>query len=84
MRQDGTSKGKKRRIIRKECKILREEFEVGCWNIARKRMLEERGALFKEEGELHQIIPGLARGELSHQLGAGGCGRQSRRHGDGN
>ena len=51
MRQDGTSKGKKRRITRKECKIFREEFEVGCWNIARKRMLEERGALFKEEGD---------------------------------
>ena len=49
----------KRRATRKKFQILREEFEVGgfmtekrLWNIAKKRMLEDRGALPKEDGNL--------------------------------
>ena len=45
-------KGKKTRVTRKECKRLREEFEVGVFmaqrgsrNIPKKRMLEDRGSL---------------------------------------
>ena len=47
-------RAKKRRVTRKECKRLREEFEVGgfmvqegLWNVAKKRMLEDGGALAK-------------------------------------
>ena len=50
---------KKTRVTRKECKRLREEFEVGgfvaqkgSWNITKKRMLEDGGALPKEDGDL--------------------------------
>ena len=46
-------------VTRKECKSLREEFEVGgftaqkvLWNIAKKRLLEDRGALLEEVGDL--------------------------------
>ena len=46
----------KRRVTRKESTRLLEEFEVGgcmaqnvLWNIAKKSMLEDRGALLKEE-----------------------------------
>ena len=48
--------GQKRRVIRKECKRLREEFEVGgfakwgCGTLSKKRMLEDRGAVPKEDG----------------------------------
>ena len=51
---------KKNDLPRKEWKSLREDFEVGrftaqkgLWNIAKKkkRMLEDRGALPKEENE---------------------------------
>ena len=59
MREDGKLKGKKERVTRKECKRLREEFEVGGFmaqkglcNIATKRMLEDRGALPREDGDL--------------------------------
>ena len=51
--------GHKRGVTRKECKRLREEFEVGgfmaqkwLWNIAKKRMLEDSGALRREDGDL--------------------------------
>ena len=44
--------GRKKKGHRKECTRLREEFEVGGfmaqkgpWNIAKRRMLEDRGAL---------------------------------------
>ena len=37
----------------------------GLWNIAKKRMLKDRGAVPKEDG----------RRNLSQQLAAGGCGR---------
>ena len=43
MREDGTLKGTKKRVTKKECKRPREEFEVGgvmaqivLWNIAQK------------------------------------------------
>ena len=41
----------------------------GLWNIAKKRLLEDRGALPKEDGDLLR-----ARRKLSQQLAAGGCG----------
>ena len=54
-----TIEGHKRRVTRKECKRLREEFEVGgvmaqngLWNIVKKRMLRDRGAVPKEDGDL--------------------------------
>ena len=54
-----TIEWQKSRVTRKECKRLREEFEVrrftaqkGSWNIAKKSMLEDRGALPKEDGDL--------------------------------
>ena len=57
MNARGVKIGQKRKVTRKECKILREEFEVGgfmakkgLWYIAKKRMLEDRGALPKEDG----------------------------------
>ena len=61
--ETGTREGwkierEKRRVMSKECKRLREEFEVGgfmaqkMWNIAKERMLEDRGAVLKEEGDL--------------------------------
>ena len=56
MQKDGKSKGEERRVTGKECESLREEFEAGGfvapkgqWNIARRRMLENRGALSTEE-----------------------------------
>ena len=55
MLEDGTLKSKKKEVTRKECKRLREEFEVGDFmaqkglrNIAKKRMLEDTGALPRE------------------------------------
>ena len=49
----------KRRVTGKECNRVREEFEVGgfmarkgLWNLAQKRMLEDRGALRSEGGDL--------------------------------
>ena len=49
--------GQKRRVTREEYEILREEFEAGVfmvpkglWNIAKKRMLEDRGVVPKEDG----------------------------------
>ena len=51
--------GRKRRVAREGCKRLPEEFGVGgflaqtgLWNIAKKRMLEGRGALPKADGDL--------------------------------
>ena len=51
--------GGKRRATSKECKRPRQEFEVGgfmaqkgLWNVSKKRMLEDRGVLSKEEGDL--------------------------------
>ena len=51
--------GEERRVTRKECKRLREEFEVWgfmaqneLWHIAKQRMLVDRGALPREEGDL--------------------------------
>ena len=42
-----------------KCKTLREEFEVdsiiapnGLWNVAKKRLLEDRGALPEEEEDV--------------------------------
>ena len=53
------AEGEKRIVTGKECKRLREEFEVGvswhkkaCGVPPKKRMLEDRGALPKEEGDL--------------------------------
>ena len=50
MREDGKLERRKRRVTRKECKRVREEFEVGgfmaqhgWWNITKKRMLEDSG-----------------------------------------
>ena len=52
-------KGEKERVTRRECKSLREEFEVGgfmaqkgLWNITKRRMLEDRVALPREDGDL--------------------------------
>ena len=39
MRQDGKLKGKKKKVTGKECKRLREEFEVGGF-MAQKRVVE--------------------------------------------
>ena len=51
--------GQKRRIIREEHRILWNEFETGgfmaqkgLWHIAREKMLQDRGALSKEEGDI--------------------------------
>ena len=51
--------GRKNMVTRKECYRLLEEFEVGgfmalkgSWNVAKRRMLEDRGALSKEDGDL--------------------------------
>ena len=51
--------GQNRRVTKKECKRLREEFEVegftaqkGLWNIAKSKKLEDRGALPREDGDL--------------------------------
>ena len=59
MREDGQLKGKRGGVTRKWRKRPREEFEVrgfmaqkGLWNIARKRTLEDRGALPTEDGDL--------------------------------
>ena len=50
---------KQRRVTRKERERLREEFEnrnfvtrKGLWNIAKKRTLEDKATLPKEEGDL--------------------------------
>ena len=48
LRKDGLSK---------KCKRLWEEFEVGgvkkrLWEVAKKRMLDDRGALLSEEGNI--------------------------------
>ena len=59
MREGGKIVEQKSRVTRKECKRLREEFEVGgfmaqkgLWNIAKKRMFEDGEALPKEDGDL--------------------------------
>ena len=50
-------RGQKRRITRKEYQRLLNNFEVegfdakGLWNLAREKILRERGALPKEEGD---------------------------------
>ena len=51
--------GHKRRITRKEYRRLWNEIEMGgflaqkgLWNLAREKMLEDRGALPKEEGDI--------------------------------
>ena len=51
--------GPKRRITRKEHRMLWIEFETGglmaqkgLWNVARVRMLRDTGALLEEEGDL--------------------------------
>ena len=50
--------GRKRRITRKECQRLLNKFEMegfmaqkGLWNLAREKILRERGALPMEEGD---------------------------------
>ena len=52
-------KGQKRRITRKECRRLWNVFETGgfipqegLWNVAREKMLQDRGALPSEEGDI--------------------------------
>ena len=74
--------GQRRRVTRKQCKRLREEFEVGgfmaqkgLWNIAKKRMLEGRGALPREDGDLLREYQAMHEENFSQQLAAGGCGR---------
>ena len=44
----------------------------GLWSIAEKRMLEERGALPKEEGDKGQRIQSPARRQVPSQLAEGG------------
>ena len=51
--------GQKRRITREEHRRLWNEFETGgfitkkgLWNVARKKMLQDRGALSKEEEDI--------------------------------
>ena len=51
--------GQKRRITWKEYRILSNDFEMGgsisqksLWNVAREKMLQDRGALPKEEGDI--------------------------------
>ena len=53
--------GQKRRITRKKQRRLWNEFETvgfvarkGLSNVARERMLQDRGALPKEEGDVHE------------------------------
>ena len=60
-----TIEGVKRRVTRKECKISREEFggvieQKVCGTFAQKRMLEDRGALRKEEGDSIRELQGHA------------------------
>ena len=80
-----TVEGEKKRVTRKECKWLTEEFEVGgfmaqkaLWNIAKKGGCWMTGehCLKKRERRLCQIIQGHARRPLSQQLAEGGYGRQ--------
>ena len=51
--------GQKRRITRKEYRKLWNEFEAegfkaqkGLWNVAREKLLQDRGALPEEEGDI--------------------------------
>ena len=55
----GELKGKKRRITRKEYQRLFNKFEMECfmaqkglWNLVEKKVLQERGALPQEEGDV--------------------------------
>ena len=59
--------GLNRRITRKESRSFWNELEKeafmaqkGLWNVARQRMLRDRGALPNEEGDLFQIVQGHA------------------------
>ena len=61
------------RFKRKACKTLRKEIEVGgflaqhgVWNVARKKMLEDRGALAKEESDLVREYKAM---QVEHVLG---------------
>ena len=44
--------GQKRRITRKEYRRLGNEFKTGGFMVAREKMLRDRGALPKEEGDI--------------------------------
>ena len=79
-RENGKLKGKKRRVTSKERKRLREGLEVGGFLVQKdhgtspkKRMLEDGGALPKEDGDL------LRENQAMHEetLSAVGCGRTS-------
>ena len=49
--------------------------QKGLWNIAIKRMLEDRGSLPKEEGDLIREDKAMHEGKLHQQLVKEGCGR---------
>ena len=57
--QNWMIEGQKRRITRKEHRRLRNEFEMGGfmtqkgqWNLARRKMPQDRGAVLEEEGDI--------------------------------
>ena len=56
MREKRKIEGQKRRVTRKDRKRLGEEPEVGgkkgLWNVVNGRMLEDRGVLLREDGDL--------------------------------
>ena len=64
-------------VTRKECKRLGEEFEVGGWNIAKRRLFDDRGALPKEDRDL------LREYHVMHEVGCGRMWRVKRRKGRG-
>ena len=56
---EGWKVEEKRKVTRKECKGLKETIEDGgivaqtdMWNFAKKRMLEDRGAMPRKKGDL--------------------------------
>ena len=48
----------------------------GLWNVAKEKMLEERGALLTESGNQLRDYKSCARRKISKQLVARGCGRR--------
>ena len=81
--KDWKIEGKKRRITRKECTRLINEFELeglmaqkGLWNLAREKRLQERGAMPKEEGDVIREYNAMHDEKFPKQLAEGGSGRK--------
>ena len=78
---DGATTAQKRRGTRKECKSLREECEVGGFMAQkvcaspRKRMLDHRGAVPREDVDLLSENQAMHEEKLSQQVAEGRCRR---------